>query len=187
MNPQVQVCYNHTKDQMEKAITHLENELAKVRAGKANPAMLDGIMVDYYGTRTPLNQVANVNTQDARTLMIQPWDKSTLDLIGKAITEANLGLNPQNDGNVIRINVPPLTEERRKELVKKARAEAENCKVSLRTLRKEANDAVKKLKTNGIPEDEAKEGEAKIQTLTDGFVTKCDKHLEIKEKEIMTV
>jgi len=187
MNPKVEACYNSTKAQMEKAISHLESELAKIRAGKANPSMLDGIMVDYYGTRTPLSQVANVNTQDSRTLVIQPWDKSTLDLIGKAITEANLGLNPQNDGTLIRINVPPLTEERRKDLAKKARVEAENCKIALRTLRKEANDAVKKLKTNGLPEDEGKEGETKIQVLTDSFVTTCEKHLEVKEKEIMTV
>jgi ribosome recycling factor len=187
MNPQIQTCCDNTKALMEKAILHLESELSKVRAGKANPAILDNIYVDYYGTRTPLNQVANVNTQDARTLVIQPWEKTMIDPIAKAITEANLGLNPQNDSNLIRINVPALTEERRKELVKKTKSEGENCKISLRTIRKEANDSIKGLLKKGVTEDEAKEGEAKIQTLTDTYVTKCEKHLELKEKEIMTV
>ena len=149
--------------------------------------MLEGIFVDYYGTRTPLNQVANINTGDARTLIIQPWEKSTLTPIEKAIMAANLGLNPQNDGLIIRILVPALTEERRKDLVKKAKIETENAKVSIRTIRKEANEELKKLQKNGQPEDEVKEGEAKVQLITDGYVVKCDKHLEVKEKEIMTV
>ena len=187
MDPKVQACIDATKQLMEKAIDHLENELGKVRAGKANPAMLDSVSVDYYGSRMPLSQTANVNTLDARTLVVQPWEKSMLDPISKAIIDANLNLNPQNDGAVIRINVPALTEERRRDLVKKAKSILEDCKVTLRTLRKEANDNVKKLKANGLPEDEGKDAETKIQQLTDGFTVKADKHLESKEKEIMTV
>ena len=187
MNEEIQFLLEETKEQMEKAINHLEAELVKVRAGKASPSMLEGIAVDYYGTRTPLNQVANVNTQDARTLVVQPWEKSMLTPIEKAIQAANLGLNPQNDGVIIRIIVPPLTEERRKDLVKKAKAEAEHAKVTLRTLRRDANEGIKKLQKNGLPEDEAKGAEEKIQQLTDAYSAKCDKHLEQKEKDIMTV
>ncbi len=187
MNEDIQFILDDAKEQMEKGVSHLEAELIKVRAGKASPSMLEGIMVDYYGAKTPLNQVANINTADARTLVIQPWEKSTLTPIEKAIMAANLGLNPQNDGVLIRILVPALTEERRRDLVKKAKSEAENAKVSLRAMRKEANEELKKLQKNGTPEDEIKEGEIKVQTLTDGYVLKCDKHLEIKEKEIMTI
>lgn len=187
MNPTVKAIHDKAKVAMDKAISHLEVELSKVRAGKANPSMLDNIYVDYYGNRTPLAQVANVNTQDARTLVIQPWEKSMLDPIAKAIHESNLGLNPQNDGVIIRISVPPLTEERRKDLVKTAKAEAENCKVAIRTIRKEANEEIKNSKKNGVTEDEIKEGEKGIQALTDQYGIKTDKHLEIKEKEIMTV
>jgi ribosome recycling factor len=187
MNEEIQFVLDDAKEQMDKAVTHLEAELVKVRAGKASPSMLEGIMVDYYGTRTPLNQVANINTGDARTLIVQPWEKSMLTPIEKGIMIANLGLNPQNDGVIIRILVPALTEERRKELVKKAKSETENAKVSLRTIRKEAMEELKKLQKNGMPEDEVKSAEALVQTLTDGYVTKCDKHLEVKEKEIMTV
>ena len=187
MNEDIQFILDNAKEQMEKAVSHLEAELVKVRAGKASPTMLESISVDYYGTRTPLNQVANINTADARTLVIQPWEKSMLTPIEKAIMAANLGLNPQNDGVLIRILVPSLTEERRKDLVKKAKSEVENGKVSLRTIRKEANEELKKLQKNGTPEDDIKESETKIQTMLDGFVLKCDKHLEIKEKEIMTV
>lgn len=183
----VKAIYDKTKDQMENAISHLETELTKIRAGKANPSMLDGVFVDYYGTRTPLSQVANVNTQDARTLAIQPWEKSMIEPISKAIMAANLGLNPQNDGTLVRVNVPPLTEERRKDLVKQTKAEAENCKVTLRNLRRDANEAVKKLQKDGLPQDEAKAAETSIQQLTDQYSDKCDKHLEQKEKEIMTV
>lgn len=187
MTDDIKFILDAAKEQMEKAVAHLEAELLKVRAGKANPTMLEGIMVDYYGNMTPLNQVANVNTADARTLVIQPWEKSMLTPIEKAIQMANLGLNPQNDGVLIRILVPALTEERRKDLVKKAKSEAENAKVSLRTIRKEANESLKKLQKNGTPEDMIKDSETKVQTLTDSFVAKCDKHLEVKEKEIMTV
>ena len=180
---------NDAKALMEKAIDHADNELTKIRAGKANPAILDNVSVDYHGTRMPINQTANVNTQDARTLVIQPWEKSMLTPIEKAIQAANLGLNPQNDGVIIRISIPPLTEERRRDLVKKAKQEAEDAKVGIRGARKDAMEEIKKLKgaKTPLPEDEAKEAEAKIQTLTDSFVSKCDKHLEYKEKEIMTV
>ena len=143
MNEDIQFILDNTKEQMEKALSHLESELVKVRAGKASPTMLESISVDYYGTRTPLNQVANVNTADARTLVVQPWEKAMLTPIEKAIMAANLGLNPQNDGVLIRILVPALTEERRRDLVKKAKAEAENGKVVLRTIRKEANEELK--------------------------------------------
>jgi ribosome recycling factor len=172
---------------MNKAIAHLESELQKVRAGKASPSMLDGLYVDYYGTPTPMNQVASVNTPDARTLIVQPWEKAMIKPIEKSIIDANLGFAPQNDGSMIRINIPPQTEERRKELVKKAKAEGEHAKVGIRTFRKDANDNVKKAQKNGLPEDMAKDAEDKIQKLVDSFVVKIDKHLEAKEKEIMTL
>ena len=187
MTEEIKFVLDNAREQMEKAVSHLEAELVKVRAGKASPTMLEGIMVDYYGTKTPLNQVASVNTGDSRTLVIQPWEKSMLTPIEKAIQIANLGLNPQNDGVLIRILVPALTEERRKELVKKAKSEAENAKVSLRTIRKDANEELKKLQKGGTPEDMVKSAETQVQTLTDSYVVKCDKHLEVKEKEIMTV
>ena len=187
MNEDIQFILDNTTEQMEKGLSHLEAELVKVRAGKASPSMLESIQVDYYGTRTPLHQVANVNTADARTLVVQPWEKSMLTPIEKAIQAANLGLNPQNDGIIIRILVPALTEERRRDLVKKAKSEAETAKVSIRSIRKEANEELKKLQKDGTPEDAVKEGETKVQLLTDAYVIKCDKHLEIKEKEIMTV
>lgn len=173
--------------QMEKAIQHLEIELAKIRAGKANPTMLDNVMVEYYGTKVPISQTASINTLDARTLVIQPWEKSMLTPIEKGIQLANLGFNPQNDGSVIRITVPPLTEERRKELVKLSKQVVEEGKIAVRNARKEAMEAVKKLQKNGMPEDAAKVLEQKVQKLTDEYIAKCDKHLELKEKEILTV
>lgn len=175
-----------TKSHMQKAIDHLEFELGRIRAGRANPAMLDSVQVDYYGTFTPLNQVASVTTPDARTLAIQPWEKSMLTPIEKAITMANLGYNPQNDGTVIRINIPPLTEERRKELVKKTKAEAEHGKVSIRTIRREANEHIKK-EAKSVPEDVVKGLEDQIQKMTDQYIALVDKHLDSKEKEIMTI
>jgi len=175
------------KASMEKAIAHTDTELNKIRAGKASPAMLDDIVVEYYGTPTPLSQVGSVNTPDARTIVIQPWEKSLLNPIEKAIKEANLGVNPQNDGVIIRINVPPLTEERRRELVKKAKGEAENGKVAVRNIRKDANERIKKLKADGVSEDEIKTGEAEIQKLTDSFIVKVDQLADAKEKDIMTV
>jgi ribosome recycling factor len=187
MNEEIQFVLDEASEQMEKALSHLESELVKVRAGKASPSLVESILVDYYGSKTPLNQVANVNTGDARTLIIQPWEKSMLTPIEKAIMAANLGLNPQNDGIIIRILIPALTEDRRRELVKKAKSEAELGKVSLRTIRKDANEALKKLQKNGVTEDDVKVAETKVQQLTDAYVLKCDKHLEVKEKEIMTV
>ena len=175
------------RSMMEKAVDHCESELQKIRAGKANPSMLDDIVVEYYGTPTPLNQVGSVNTPDARTIVVQPWEKSLLGPIEKAIMEANLGVNPQNDGTIIRINVPPLTEERRRDLVKKAKAESENGKVAIRNIRKEANDKIRKLKSEGVSEDEMKTGEADVQKLTDSFIVKIDQHADAKEKDIMTV
>ena len=187
MEEEVQMVLDETKDAMFKALKHLEDELRKVRAGKASPQMLDGVHVDYYGTSTPLNQVGNVNTTDARTLVVQPWEKAMLQPIEKAIQAANLGLNPQNDGIVIRISVPPLTEERRKDLVKKAKAEGEHSKVTIRNLRRDANETLKKALKAGLPEDMEKEAETKVQQITDSYIVKVDKHLEAKEKDIMTV
>jgi ribosome recycling factor len=187
MTDEIKKLISEMQAHMEKAISHLEAELAKLRAGKANPSMLDGIHVDYYGTSTLLNQVANVNTPDARTIVIQPWEKGMLTPIEKAIQAANLGFNPQNDGTLIRITVPPLTEERRKDLVKKTRAEGEHSKVTIRNLRRDTIEHVKKEVKKGLPEDVLKESEAKIQQTTDSFIQKVDKHLDVKEKEIMTV
>lgn len=178
---------DHMQDHMQKAISHLESELQKIRAGKASPSMLDGVMVDYYGAMTPLHQVASVNTPEARTIVIQPWEKSLIKAIEKAIIDSNLGLTPANDGIMIRLSVPPLSEERRRDLVKRARAEGEHAKVGIRNLRREANDNVKKAQKNGLTEDLAKDAEVKTQKMTDDFITKVDKHLDAKEKEIMTV
>jgi ribosome recycling factor len=187
MSEDLKFVLENAKESMESAVSHLENELQKIRAGKANPAILNDVLVDYYGSKTPLNQVANINTQDARTLVVQPYEKSMLTPIEKGIQLANLGFNPQNDGILIRIAIPPLTEERRKDLVKKAKAEGENAKVGLRSARKEANEEIKKLQKDGLAEDEAKTAEEKIQKITDEYGAKVDKHLEAKEKEIMTV
>ncbi|MCB0395511.1 MAG: ribosome recycling factor [Flavobacteriales bacterium] len=187
MTPELQACIDHAKTQMMKAIDHLENEMAKIRAGRANPSMLDNVDVDYYGNSTPLSQVANIGAPDPRTLTVQPWEKSMIEPIEKAIRESNLGFNPQNDGTLIRINIPPLTEERRLELVKKTKGEAEHGKVSLRNIRREANEKIKGLVKNGLSEDLAKDAESSIQQVTDQFSGKIDAHLQSKEKEIMTV
>ncbi|MBL7931784.1 MAG: ribosome recycling factor [Bacteroidia bacterium] len=183
----IKTVLDNAKASMEKAISHLEMELQKVRAGKANPVMLENVMVDYYGSKVPISNTASINTQDARTLVIQPWEKSMLTPIEKAIQMANLGFNPQNDGVIIRIIVPPLTEERRKELTKAAKNLGEEAKIGIRNTRKDAMEQIKKLQKDGLAEDAAKDGEAKVQTLTDSHVTKVDKHIEQKEKEIMTV
>jgi ribosome recycling factor len=175
------------KAAMDRAIEHADNELNKIRAGKASPSMLDDVYVDYYGTSTPLSQVGTVNTPDARTIVVQPWEKSLLTAIEKAIMEANLGVNPQNDGVIIRINVPPLTEERRRDLVKKAKGEAETGKIAIRNVRKDANEKIRKLKSEGVSEDEMKTGEAEVQKLTDAYIIKVDQLTEAKEKDIMTV
>ena len=178
---------NDQKAHLTRAIDHLETELSKIRAGKAHPSILDGLHVDYYGTNTPLNQVSSITTPDARTLVIQPWEKNMLAPIEKVLLAANLGFTPQNDGTVIRINIPPLTEERRKELVKKTKAEAEHAKVAIRNLRRDANEHIKKEIKAHMPEDLAKDTEEKIQKMTDQYIAMVDKHLEAKEKEIMTI
>jgi len=172
---------------MRKAIAHLEIELSKIRAGKANPQMLDGLMVDYYGNATPISQVGNISVVDARTLTIQPWEKNMLQPIERSILQANIGITPQNDGNIIRIFLPPLTEERRKELVKKSFGEGEHAKVSVRNLRRDGIEKVKKMQKDGLSEDAAKDSENDIQQLTDRFIVLIEKHLEAKEKEIMHV
>lgn len=174
-------------DSMEKAIKHLEVELTKIRAGKANPQILDGIAVDYYGSSTPLNQVANVSVADARTLTIQPWEKNMIQPIERAIIAANIGINPQNDGQIIRLFLPPLTEERRRELVKRAAAEGEQAKVAVRSIRRDAIENIKKLQKDGLSEDSAKDAEADVQQLTDKYISLIDKHCATKEKEIMAI
>ncbi len=175
------------EDHMAKAVNHLEIELVKIRAGKASPNMVDGIVVDYYGNPTPIDQVGNVSVMDARTISIQPWEKNMLQPIERAIIAANIGINPQNDGNIIRLFLPPLTEERRKELVKKCHAEGEHSKIAIRNIRRDAIESIKKLQKNGLSEDAAKDAEADIQQLTDKFTSAVEKHLTLKEKEIMAV
>ncbi len=172
---------------MRKAISHLETELTKIRAGKANPNMLDGIVAEYYGSPTPLAQIANISVLDARTISVQPWEKNMLQPIERAIIAANIGINPQNDGNFIRLYLPPLTEERRKELVKRCNGEGESGKVSVRSIRRDAIEHIKKLQKDGLSEDAAKDAETEIQDLTNKFISLIDKHLEAKEKEIMVV
>jgi ribosome recycling factor len=175
------------EDHMKKAIAHLEAELIKIRAGKATPQVVDGIVVDYYGSPTPINQVGNISVMDARTLTIQPWEKNMLQPIERAIIAANIGINPQNDGNQIRLFLPPLTEERRRELVKKCQGEGEHSKVAIRNIRRDAIEHIKKLQKNGLSEDIAKDTETNVQDLTNKFITAVDKHLTSKEKEIMSV
>lgn len=172
---------------MEDAVTHLQEELKTYRAGKANPEVFASVIVNYYGAATPLPQMSNITTPDAKTMLIQPWDKSMIHTIEKAIMDANLGFTPQNNGEVIRINVPALTEERRRELVKKARTAGETAKVSVRNARREAMESLKKLQKEGLPEDVEKDDEEKVQKFTDKYVKKIDEVLELKEKEIMTV
>lgn len=175
------------EESMEKAILHLETELVKIRAGKASPQMLDGITVDYYGTPTPIAQVGNISAIDARTITIQPWEKNMLQPIERAIINSNIGLNPQNDGNIIRLFLPPMTEERRRELVKRSMGEGEQCKVSVRSVRRDAVEEIKKLEKNGLSEDAAKDAETDIQELTNKFISHVEKHLVSKEKEIMSI
>jgi ribosome recycling factor len=184
---EIKTILDDTKAAMDRGIEHTESDFAKIRAGKAMPSMLDSIMVDYYGASTPLAQAANITTPDARTLVIQPWDKSLIGAIEKAITDSNLGFNPQNDGIVVRIVVPPLTEERRKALVKNVKNDAEQAKVTIRNIRKDSNERIKKSQKDGLAEDLAKDGEAKVQVLTDQYIKKIDDLMAAKEKEIMTV
>lgn len=174
-------------EHMKKAINHLEAELIKIRAGKANPQMLDGIVVDYYGSPMPINQTANISVMDARTLTVQPWEKNMLQPIERAIIAANIGINPQNDGVIIRLFLPPLTEERRKELVKRCHGEGEHGKVAIRNIRRDAIEHIKRLQKNGLSEDAAKDAEEEVQQMTDKFIALVDKHLASKEKEIMSI
>jgi len=175
------------EDSMKKAISHLEAELTKIRAGKANPQMLDGIVVDYYGSPTPINQVGNISVMDARTITIQPWEKNMLQPIERAIIASNIGINPQNDGNQIRLFLPPLTEERRRDLVKRSQGEGEHAKVAIRNIRPDAIESIKKSQKNGLSEDAAKDAENDIQELTNRYIALVDKHLASKEKDIMSV
>ncbi|GAA4894895.1 ribosome recycling factor [Flaviramulus aquimarinus] len=185
MNEDIQFILDSTKEAMENAMKHLEKQLVNIRAGKASPSMLGSVMVDYYGSQTPLSQVANVNTPDGRTITVQPWEKSMLQEIERGIAYANLGFNPMNNGDTIIINVPPLTEERRRDLAKQAKVEAEDAKVSIRTARKDANNEIKK--NDDISEDLKKNAEIDVQQMTDTFVKKVDDVFDSKEKEIMTV
>jgi len=187
MNEKSQICLDEAKEGMEHAIIHLEKELHKIRAGKADPTMLDGVRIDYYGTMTPIDQLANINTPDPRQIIVQPYDKKMLQVIEKAIMNSNLGLNPQNNGEILRINIPPLSEDRRKEMVKRAKAEAETAKVSVRNIRRIAMEAAKKLEKDGLPEDETKVLEKEIQDFTNSSSDKVEKILAAKEKDIMTV
>ena len=187
MSEDISSIISSADDHMKKAINHLEAELVKIRAGKANPQMLDSIVVEYYGSNMPINQVANISVMDARTLTIQPWEKNMLQPIEKAIIGANIGVTPQNDGAIIRLSLPPLTEERRKELVKKCHAEGEHTKVAIRNIRRDAIEHIKKLQKNGLSEDAAKDAEADVQVTTDKYTAAVEKHLDSKEKEIMSV
>jgi ribosome recycling factor len=187
MSAEVDNIISDTKESMHKALNHLEAELVKIRAGKANPNMLDGIVADYYGNPTAINQIANVSALDARTISVQPWEKNMLQPIERAIIMANIGINPQNDGNIIRLFLPPLTEERRKELVKKCNAEGEHAKVAIRNIRRDGIETIKKMQKDGLSEDISKDAEDEVQHLTDKYISLVDKHLEAKEKEIMAV
>ena len=184
MNEKLEIILKVAEDKMQSSLKHLENELLNIRAGKANPSMLKSVMVDYYGNPTALGQLANINTPDSKSLIVQPWDKNLLQEIEKGIINANLGFNPMNNGDTVIISIPPLTEERRKELVKIVRNETENSKIRIRNIRKDSNHEVKK---TDISDDEKKNFEIDIQELTNNFITKIDSVLSAKEKEIMTV
>ena len=182
---EIEFILDSTRESMDKSIEHLEVAFSKIRAGKASPQMLDNVSINYYGTMTPLNQASNINTPDAKTISVQPWDKSMLEVMEKSIIDANLGFTPMNNGEMIIINVPPVTEERRRDLVKQAKAEAENAKVSIRNVRKDANDELKKLE--GLSEDVIKDAENSVQGVTNEFSSKVDTFFTKKESEIMTV
>lgn len=187
MSEVIDMIIDDAAQHMKKAIGHLETELSRIRAGKANPQILDGVSVEYYGNPTPLNQVANVSVPDARTLSIQPWEKDMLAPIERAIIASNIGLNPQNDGTIIRLFLPPLTEERRKELVKRVNGEGEQAKIAIRNIRRDAIEHVKKEQKEGLSEDAAKDAEGRIQGITDKYIALVDQHCKDKDKEIMTV
>ena len=187
MSAEVDTVISDTAGSTLKALNHLEAELVKIRAGKANPTMLDGIVADYYGNPTAINQIANISVLDARTISVQPWEKNMLAPIERAITMANIGINPQNDGNIIRLFLPPLTEERRKELVKRCNAEGEHAKIAIRNIRRDSIEVIKKMQKDGLSEDISKDAEKEAQDLTDKYISLVEKHLEAKEKEIMAV
>src|ERR1700709_1936774 len=187
MSDDLMLILEDAQDNMQKALSHLEMELVRIRAGKANPQMLEGLTVDYYGSLTALNQVGNVSVMDARTLTIQPWEKNMLQPIERGIINANLGVTPQNDGNIIRLFMPPLTEERRKEFVKRANGEGEQSRIAIRNIRRDSIEQINKLQKNGLSEDEAKDAEKQIQEVTDKYISLVEKHLASKEKEIMAI
>lgn len=187
MEEEVSFYMEETEEKMQESIQHLQHALTKIRAGKASPSMLDGIMVDYYGTNTPLSQVSNINTPDAKSILVQPWEKNMLQPIEKAIMAANIGLNPANNGEVIHINVPALTEERRQSLVKQAKAEGEDTKIGIRNTRKWANDEFKKLLKEGLSEDAEKDAMDEVQKLTDAYTKKIDDLIDLKGKDILTI
>lgn len=187
MDEEVQLYLDDAKEHMEKAVGHFAHEMMKLRAGKANPQILEGISVEYYGAHTPLSQVANINSPDAKSLVIQPWDKKMIDPIEKAILAANVGITPMNNGDVVRLNFPPLTEERRKLLVKQVKHEGETARVSIRNTRRDLIEEIKKMQKNGLPEDVAKTAEEKADKLTESFYKRVDEVIASKEKEIMTI
>ena len=187
MNEEVQMVYDMAREQMAKSIEHLDNELMRIRAGKANVHILDGIVVDYYGSPTPLAQVSNISTPDAKTIMIQPWEKTMIDPIEKVLMNSNVGITPSNNGEVIRLIIPQLTEERRRDLVKQVKNEGENARVSVRNSRRDANDEYKQMQKDGLSEDEAKTAEDEIQKLTDEFTANVEKIVEAKDEDIMTI
>lgn len=187
MNEDIKLVLEELRTSSDKSLTHVASEVGKLRAGKATPSMLDSVMVEYYGSKVPLSQVANVNTPDAKTLMVKPWEKAMIDEISKGIMVANLGLNPQNDGEQVIINVPPLTEERRRQLVKQAKGESEHGKIGLRSARKDAIDMIKLLEKDGLSEDMAKDAEADVQKIIDDYSKRIDEVISNKEKEIMTI
>src|SRR6202035_3333187 len=187
MSDDLELILEDARDSMKKALNHLESELIKIRAGKASPQMLEGLTVDYYGSPTVLNQVGNISVMDARTMTIQPWEKNMLQPIERAIINANLGVTPQNDGHIIRLFMPPLTEERRKEFVKRAYAEGEQTRVAVRNIRREAIEQIKKMQKDGLSEDLTKDAEKQMQDVTDQHISLVEKHLASKEKEIMSV
>ena len=187
MEEEVQLCFEIAKENMENAISYLEKELGKIRAGKASPGILNGIFVDYYGVNTPLNQIANINTPDQKTIVVQTWEKNMLAQAEKAILAANIGLTPVNNGEVLHINIPALTEERRNQLVKQVKTEGENAKISIRNARKSANDDLRKLQNEGLSEDREKSAEIEVQEMTNDYSKKVESILEVKEKDLMTI
>ena len=187
MDEEIQLYLDEAKELMQKAVEHTGQELSKIRAGKAMPNMLDGIMVEYYGTPTPIQQISSINTPDARSIVIKPFEKNMLNEVQRAITNSDLGLTPQNDGELIRLNIPPLTEERRQQLVKQVKQEIEQGKISIRNIRKDTNNSIGKLKNEGISEDSIKRGEEQVQALTNQYTDRLDELFVKKEKEILTV